>query len=113
MRGEDVDRSAIIDAAERLREMVGERGGEAQIDTLVLACTHFPLLADELAREFGGNVQLVDGSAGIARRIAHLVEGQELESARPNRFITTAKPSNLAGLQTMITARGFAPIERF
>ena len=113
MRGEDVDRRAIIEAAERLREMAGEMAGQAQIDTLVLACTHFPLLADELAREFGENVQLIDGAAGIARRVAHLVEGQEWEAAGPDRFVVTTKPYNIRGLQAMTAARGFAPIERF
>ena len=46
-----------------------------RIDTVVLACTHFPLLADELEEAFP-NVAYVDGGAGIARRIAHLTEGQ-------------------------------------
>jgi glutamate racemase len=42
---------------------------------VVLACTHFPLLADELAVALPGVAQ-VDGATGIARRIAHLTEGQ-------------------------------------
>lgn len=45
------------------------------MDVVVLACTHFPLLADELAEALPGVAQ-VDGGAGIARRIARLTEGQ-------------------------------------
>ena len=46
-----------------------------RIDTVVLACTHFPLLEDELKRAFP-DVSYVDGGAGIARRIAWLTRDQ-------------------------------------
>jgi glutamate racemase len=46
-----------------------------RIDTVVLACTHFPLLEDELRTAFP-KVTYVDGGPGIARRIAHLTAGQ-------------------------------------
>jgi glutamate racemase len=45
------------------------------MDMLVLACTHFPLLADELRAALPG-VEQVDGAAGIARRIRRLTERQ-------------------------------------
>jgi glutamate racemase len=45
------------------------------MDMLVLACTHFPLLADELRAALPG-VEQVDGAGGIARRIRRLTEGQ-------------------------------------
>jgi glutamate racemase len=47
-----------------------------RIDTVVLACTHFPLLVDELRAAFP-DVTYVDGGPGIARRIAYLTRGQE------------------------------------
>jgi glutamate racemase len=50
-----------------------ERGDE--IDTVVLACTHFPLLDKEL-REAFPQVGYVDGGTGIARRIAYLTREQ-------------------------------------
>lgn len=46
-----------------------------RIDTMVLACTHFPLLLDELRVAFPG-VSYVDGGPGIARRIAYLTREQ-------------------------------------
>lgn len=39
---------------------------------VVLACTHFPLVEEELRTAFGPGVQFVHGAAGIARRIAAL-----------------------------------------
>ena len=43
-----------------------------RIDTVVLACTHFPLLSDQLAAA-APHVRFVDGAEGIARRVAHLL----------------------------------------
>ena len=45
------------------------------IDTVGLACTQFPLLADELTAAFP-DVAYVDGGAGIAHRIAYLTRDQ-------------------------------------
>ena len=72
LRGEPVDPAVFTRAAAALRAMPdGER-----IDTVVLACTHFPLLESELAAAFGPGTRFIDGSDGIARRIAFLTEGQ-------------------------------------
>ena len=73
-----------------------ERG--AEIDVVVLACTHFPLLADEIAVAWPG-VAPVDGGPGIARRIAHLTAGQPWPTdAPPGIAIFTAPPREaLAG----------------
>ncbi|MBA3941053.1 MAG: glutamate racemase [Sphingopyxis sp.] len=72
LRGEPVDPDAIVRAIAGLRD---QPCGEA-LDVIVLACTHFPLLQDELQAAAGPGVRLIDGAAGIARRIAHLTEGQ-------------------------------------
>ena len=72
LRGEAVDPAVIDRAVAGLRD---QPGGDA-IDVIVLACTHFPLLEEELQAVVGADVRLIDGAAGIARRIAHLTEGQ-------------------------------------
>ena len=64
-----------------------------EIDVIVLACTHFPLLAEEIAAAFP-RVKLVDGGPGIARRIAHLTTGQPWpDVAPPGIAVFTAPPS--------------------
>jgi glutamate racemase len=62
-----------------------------RIDTVVLACTHFPLLRDELRAAFPV-VSYVDGGPGIARRIAYLTEGQPWPDppSRPALAVFTA-----------------------
>ncbi len=48
-------------------------------DTLVLGCTHFPLLKEEIYRLMPG-VQLVDSGAAIAKRVATLLKGKDAQS---------------------------------
>jgi glutamate racemase len=71
LAGQEVTTDAVMAAA---RPMFDAPNGE-RIDTVVLACTHFPLLAEELRSAFP-NVAYVDGGAGIARRIAWLTREQ-------------------------------------
>jgi len=73
LRGLPVDPAVFARAAAALRTMPDG----ARIDTVVLACTHFPLLEAELAEAFGPGVRFIDGSDGIARRIAFLTQGQD------------------------------------
>jgi glutamate racemase len=70
--------------------LFAQPGGE-RIDTIVNACTHFPLVADELAAAAPHPVTFVDGSAGIARRIAFLTDGQDWpETLGDGRAVFTA-----------------------
>jgi glutamate racemase len=110
LRGAPVDPALIGDVHARLTAMAGAE----RIDTLVLACTHFPLLAEELAAAFGPDVAQVDGAAGIARRIAHLLEGQRFASSPgPNRFVVTGPLAGAEGLEGALAARGFGSAESF
>lgn len=84
----------------------GPYGGS--IDTVVLACTHFPLLADELAAAVPHPVRFVDGGPGIARRIAHLTAGQDWpEVAPPGVAVVTRLDANSAALAPAFSTRGF------
>ncbi|MEE4200007.1 glutamate racemase [Erythrobacter sp.] len=109
LRGQAIDTKAIAQAAADLRA----QADGAAIVTLVLACTHFPLLAAELTSEFGPDVALVDGSQGIARRIAHLVDGQPMTAPDANRFVVTGPLEAAAGLEDALVQRGFAAPESF
>jgi glutamate racemase len=68
LRGETTDPGACRRALDGLFE---QPGGE-RIDTIVLACTHFPLVEEDLAAAAPSPVRFVDGKEGIARRTAWL-----------------------------------------
>lgn len=66
------------------------------IDTLVLGCTHYPLLQPLLERVAGGKVQLVDSARAIAIQAAERLQQLELlncaEQAATHRFYVTDVP---------------------
>jgi glutamate racemase len=51
--------------------LLSQPGGD-RIDVIVLACTHFPLVEEELAAAAPAGMRFVDGKEGIARRTAWL-----------------------------------------
>lgn len=69
-------RGATPDPAEIRAALTPLFAQDAALDTVVLACTHFPLLADELTAAAPHPVAWVDSADGIARRVAHLTQGQ-------------------------------------
>ena len=69
-----------IDAVRAAAQPLFDAPGGSRIDTVVLACTHFPLLDDELRLAFPG-IDYVHGGDGIARRIAWLTREQPWPSA--------------------------------
>ena len=76
LAGQEVDVDAVRAAAQPMFDAAaGDR-----IDTVVLACTHFPLLDNELRQAFP-NVTYVDGGPGIARRVAYLTREQPWPAA--------------------------------
>ena len=89
LAGEEIDPAAIAAA-------VAPLAAHPELDVVILACTHFPLLGEELALALPGVTQ-VDGSAGIARRIAHLTKGQPWpEFAPPGIALVTGPPPSPA-----------------
>ena len=52
----------------------------AGVDTLILGCTHFPLLSEAIAAYMGEGVTLIDSGAAGARALAALLEKNSLRS---------------------------------
>ncbi|MDQ2078022.1 glutamate racemase [Marinimicrobium sp. ABcell2] len=60
----------------------------AKMDTVVLACTHFPLLRDELSQCLGSHIALVDSGEAIARRVDYWLDTMQLNgSHQPERHL--------------------------
>ena len=88
LAGDEIDVEAVRAA---VQPMFDAPDGDP-IDTTVLACTHFPLLDEELRAAFP-DITYVDGGAGIARRIAYLTQDQPWPSSpREGTLIFTSVP---------------------
>jgi glutamate racemase len=88
LAGEEIN----IDAVRAATQPMFDASDGDRIDTVVLACTHFPLLQDELRSAFP-NVAYVHGGPGIARRIAWLTREQPWPAEpQPGIALFTAPP---------------------
>ncbi|WP_174274908.1 glutamate racemase [Sphingomonas bacterium] len=100
------------DYAEALGGLLAQPGG-GEMDTVVLACTHFPLVADRLAAIAPRPLVFVDGAAGIARRVATLTKAQQWPAASGEGLAVFTAPLPIgAPLQAALAARGLERIEQ-
>ncbi len=105
LAGDAVEPDALRAATQ---PMFDAPGGD-RIDTVVLACTHFPLLHDEL-RGALPDVAFVDGGPGIARRIASLTRGQPWPATPSECLMLFTDPTRHPSLE-MLAAFGIGEIK--
>jgi glutamate racemase len=77
---------------------------DAGVDTVVLGCTHYPLVAPMLQRSLGRGVRLVRSGAAVARRVQHALASRDLENPRTEegdyRFLCTGDAETFRALGT-------------
>jgi len=73
---------------------------EAGVDTVILGCTHYPLIRPILQRVFGRDVMLVFSADETAREVSETLECKGIENADDRegsvRFLTTGDPGDFA-----------------
>ena len=81
-----------------------------RLDTVVLGCTHFPLLRDELLQASPWPVQWIDSGSAIASRVQNLASGLESKigkSRNQGMAWVTQKDSSAAQLEPLMLRFGF------
>ena len=53
---------------------------DAGVDTVILGCTHYPLVAPMLQRALGREVTLISSGEAIARRVEHALAARDLDN---------------------------------
>jgi glutamate racemase len=85
----------------------------ALIDTLVLGCTHYPLMKTVIGNVVGREVRLIDSAEETARETAVILGVNGLENASPDqaryRFIASDAPDTFLGLAQRFLG---SPIDR-
>ncbi|MTW20730.1 glutamate racemase [Allochromatium palmeri] len=81
-----------------------ERGA----DTLVLGCTHYPLLTPLIQELAGPHVRILDSGMGVARQVHRRLSEAELLAPEDrigrDRFWTSAHPARMHGLMSRLWA---------
>lgn len=97
------DVAPIADYAAALKDLLGQPRAE-DIDTIVLACTHFPLIKDELAAAINRQINWVDSGAGIARRTQHVTKAEVWQAPVTGRAVFTEPSETIDRLRPALTA---------
>ena len=87
----------------------------ADVDTLVLGCTHYPLVAPMLQRILGRDVRLVTAGHAVAATVQRALESRGLDSARHGegtyRFLCTGDVASFRELGTRFLQMPLGQVE--
>lgn len=86
-----------------------------RIDTLVLGCTHYPLLQDDIASVLGPEVTLVDSATTVAHAVAARLRERdhhrESEHAPKTRYFVSDTPARFQRVGKRFLGRNVEPVE--
>ncbi len=91
---------------------------DAGVDTLVLGCTHYPLLTGVIGYVVGDGVTLVSSADETAKEVYRVLERQGLQRDRElpapaHRFLTTGQPEEFRGLGRRFLGPELADVDQF
>jgi glutamate racemase len=96
----------------RLRQILApffDRPAESQPDVVVLACTHFPLLGDELLAAGPAEVAWIDSGAAVARRVVDVLPPPRGAGIAADLALTSA--AHTPALRHALAQFGFSTVE--
>jgi len=89
---------------------------EARVDTVILGCTHYPLLSPMLQRMLGRDVRIVTSGVALARQVEHVLGARDLanpdQSEGSYRFLSTGDPGEFAAIGTRFLQLPLGPVEQ-
>lgn len=91
----------VKSVVERYTDILKSEG----VDTVILGCTHYPLLADAIGKAMGESVTLIDSGKATALYTAKLLEENNLQTDSENRgeykFFVSDTPHNFEAMASM------------
>jgi glutamate racemase len=108
----DADDEVVLGAARRyLSELK-----QAEVDVLVLGCTHYPLLREAIAKVMGPSVTLVDSAEATAQSVEKLLREQNLlrtgSDEGRRRYFVTDLPERFAEVGERFLGRSIGSAEQ-
>jgi glutamate racemase len=88
---------------------------DAGVDTVILGCTHYPLIGKMLQRMLGPGVTLITSGAALARQVEHALSTRSLRNPRGEegdyRFLCTGEAESFRSLGTRFLQMPLGPVE--
>lgn len=107
-RGEDVP----IEAFEAVQAPLFAAPGGDTIDTIVLACTHFPLVRGQLMASAPQPVSYIDSGAAIARQTIRVLPAETEARGIGGQAFLTSPPEDAPDLALVLRRYGFPDLQR-
>jgi glutamate racemase len=89
---------------------------DADVDTVILGCTHYPLVRPLLQRMLGPGVEIVTSGAALARQVEHALSARALGSPRTGegeyRFLCTGDADAFRAAGTRFLQLPLGTVER-
>ncbi len=81
---------------------------DEDIDSLILGCTHFPVLRDDIESYLGEDIKLIDPALATAEKLKKLLEEKNLLSKKlvgEEKYFVTARGENFKAIGSKILKR--------
>ncbi len=102
---------AYLTAETYLKELKTEK-----IDTLILGCTHYPVLKNTISKVMGRKVILIDSGEETAKEVKSILEKYNLLSTRKSKgqhkFYVTDFPSNFKTISERFLGKKITKVEK-
>jgi glutamate racemase len=111
LRGFSVDLAAIH---RELAPFQNQQANENPVDSIVLGCTHFPLLREEMQAVCDRAMQFIDSGNAIARRVGTVLADwlkEHSHEVSQHTAVFTESTAAVSPLEPTLLSRGFNRIE--
>jgi glutamate racemase len=89
---------------------------DAQVDTIILGCTHYPLLEPLIQKIVGPKVTLIDSGKETARAVRKILQNLNLLATGPkdedDRFFVSDSPDSFARIGSMFLGKPLPNVQR-
>ncbi len=103
------------EAGERDASFVFPKGADATIDTVLLGCTHYPLLAAVIRSIVGSDTAVIDSASATASALASLLEVHALGTPSPgpgqHSMLTTGDVGAFASTAVRLFGEDFGAVD--
>jgi glutamate racemase len=87
----------------------------AEIDTLVLGCTHYPLLKSTIGEVMGERIRIIDSAEAASEELVSLLENnglRRMEGLGSSRIYVTDLPQRFARVARLFLGGNLPPVSR-
>ncbi len=86
------------------------------VDTVILGCTHYPILKDTIRKALGKKIQLIDSGEETAKEVKNILEIKNLLNTQKkkgyHRFFVTDFPNNFKKISERFLGRKISEVKK-